>query len=218
MDARPFTRAVAAGTLALLVAVPAKSVAQEPGTIGVSGQAGLGVPLGSLADVSEVGPAFRFGTDLALSDGFALQGLIGAEVLPGVTGRGGEGPTVRLFRLTVGPSLSLVRSPAPTGFGLAVRGGLGATLFTAGRSLVGTGSRVRIIDFTEVYPGLDGGFSAQYSLSSSVGLHLDAGLSVSFADEEDTEGFAFLDPEVEPFSTLVSVPLTAGIRLSFPPR
>lgn len=207
---------LAAGGLTLLLAAPSPAGAQEAGTISVTGQAGLGLPTGSLSDVSDPGPAFRFGTTYALGETLGLQGNVSSEVFESVTAPGGQGPTVRLFRLTVGPSLQLVRQSAERGFRLSVRGGIGGNAFTAGRTLVGTGSDVRPIDFTDVYFALDGGLSAGYDFSRSVGAYLSAGASVSFADESDTEPFAFLDPSVEPFSTLVSVPITAGVRLSFP--
>lgn len=205
-----------AGVFMLFLGAPHPAGAQEAGTISVTGQAGLGLPVGSLSDVSDPGPAFRFGTSYALGGGLGLQGNVSSEVFGSVTGPGGDGPTVRLFRLTVGPSLSIVRPSAGQGFRLSARGGVGGAAFTAGRTLVGTGADVRPIDFTEVYLALDGGLSAGYDFSRSVAAYVSAGASLSFADESDTEPFAFLDPSVEPFSTLVSVPITAGVRLSFP--
>lgn len=216
MITRRIGSVLAAVGLALCLAAPDPAAAQEAGTISVTGEAGLGLPVGSLSDVSDPGPAFRFGTSYALNESVGLQANLGSEVFESVTGPGGEGPTVRLFRLTVGPSLNLVRHTGETGFRLSVRGGAGGTAFTAGRTLVGRGSDVRPIDFTEVYFALDGGASAGYDFSRSVGAYLSAGASLSFAEEADTEPFAFLDPSVEPFSTLVSVPITAGVRLNFP--
>lgn len=216
MITRRIGSVLAAGGMALLLAVPNPGAAQEAGTISVTGEAGLGLPTGSLSDVADVGPAFRFGTTYSLGGRMGLQANVGTEVFESITAPGGEGPTVRLFRLTVGPSLTLVRTSEETGFRLSARGGVGGTAFTAGRTLVGRGANVRAIDFTEVYLALDGGVSAGYDFSRSVGAYLSAGASLSFADEADTEPFAFLDPGVEPFSTLVSVPITAGVRLSFP--
>lgn len=201
---------------ALLLAAPGAVHAQEPGTISITAGAGIGIPTGSLADVSDLGPAFRFATDYGVSDGVAIRGDVGAEVFEAITSVGGRGPTVRLFRLTVGPSVGLVRPDSETGFRLGVHAGVGGAAFTAGRTLVGTGSAVRSIDFTEIYPAVDGGVGAAYAFSESVSAHLSAGASLSFADEADTEVFTFLDPAVEPFSSLVSVPITAGVRLDFP--
>lgn len=201
---------------ALLLAGPAEVQAQAPGTISITAGAGVGVPTGSLADVSDLGPAFRFATDYGVTDGFALRANVGAEVFEAITSVGGRGPTVRLVRLTLGPSIGLVRPDSETGFRLGVHAGVGGTAFTAGRTLVGTGSDVRSIDFTHVYPGVDAGLGAGYAFSESVSAHLGAGASLSFADEADTEVFTFLNPDVEAFSSLVSVPITAGVRLDFP--
>lgn len=216
MHTRRTSAILAAGTAALLLSVPNAASAQEPGTIGITAGAGLGIPTGSLADVSDLGPAFRFAADYGVSRGLAIRAGVGAEVFESITATGGEGPTVRLFRLTVGPSVTLVSPEGATGLRLGAHGGLGGTAFTAGRTLVGTGSNVRAIDFTEVYPALDGGVEAVYAFSESVGAYLNAGASLSFAAEEDMEVFTFLDPGVEPFSSVVSVPLTAGVRLVFP--
>lgn len=216
MQSRRVGAILAAGAAALFLLVPEPAAGQEPGTIGITAGAGVGIPVGSLGDVSDPGPAFLFATDYGVSRGLALRGSVGAEVFESVSSVGGEGPTVRLFRLTVGPSLALATPTGGTGFRLGVHGGLGGTAFTAGRTLVGTGSDVRAIDFTEVYLALDGGVDAGYAFSESISAYVSAGASLSFADEADTEVFTFLDPSVEPFSTLVSVPITAGVRLDFP--
>lgn len=216
MQTSKFQTLLTTCTAALIVAVPGAVHAQEPGTISITTEAGIGIPTGSLADVSDLGPAFRFATDYGVSDGLALRGTVGAEVFEAITSVGGRGPTVRLVRLTVGPSIGLVRPDSEAGFRLGVHAGVGGTAFTAGRSLVGTGSAVRTIDFTEVYPALDAGVGAGYAFSESVSAHLSTGASLNFADEADTEVFTFLNPEVEPFSSLVSVPITAGVRVDFP--
>ncbi|MDP2496510.1 MAG: hypothetical protein Q8W44_00825 [Candidatus Palauibacterales bacterium] len=216
MHIRRVSAILAAAAAALLFAVPKPMFAQQPGTIDLTAGAGVGLPTGSLADISDLGPAFLFAADYGVSPGLAIRGGVGAEVFESVTATGGEGPTVRLFRLTVGPSVTLVSSAGETGLRLRARGGIGGTAFTAGRTLVGTGSNVRAIDFTEVYLALDGGVDAVYAFSRSVGAYLSAGASMSFAAEEDMEVFTFLDPDVEPFSSLVSVPITAGVRLTFP--
>lgn len=216
MHIRRVSAILAAAAAALLFAVPKPVFAQQPGTIDLTAGAGVGLPTGSLADVSDLGPAFLFAADYGVSPGLAIRGGIGAEVFESITAAGGEGPTVRLFRLTVGPSVTLVSSAEETGLRLRARGGIGGTAFTAGRTLVGTGSNVRAIDFTQVYLALDGGIDAVYAFSRSVGAYLSAGASVSFAAEEDMEVFTFLAPEVEAFSSVVSVPITAGVRLTFP--
>lgn len=207
-----------AGALAVLLclAAPASLAGQQAGTLGLTAGAGLGLPAGALSDVSDAGPAFRFGTAYALGPSYGVLGTIEAEVFSSVTGPGGDGPSVRLFRLLVGPTFTVVRPEAREGLRLDLHGGAGVTLFSAGRTLVGTGSDVRAIDLNEAYFGLGGGLTAAYEFSPSVGAYLGAGASLGFADEQDTEVFAFLDPAVEPFSTLVSVPITAGVRLSFP--
>lgn len=209
---------ILAGAFLALSAAPAPAplAGQEAGTLSLTAEAGLGLPTGSLSDVSDPGPAFRFATEYALGPTAGLFGSVQAEVFSSVTGPGGRGPTVRLFRLLAGPAFTLVRPEAREGFRLDAHGGAGVTVFSAGRTLVGTGSDVRSIDLDEVYLGIGGGLSAGYAFSSTLAAYFTAGASLSFADEEDTEPFSFLDPSVEPFSTLVSVPLTAGVRLSFP--
>lgn len=199
-----------------LAAAPAPLAGQQAGTLSLTAGAGLGLPAGDLSDVSDVGPAFRFDTEYALGPELGILGSIQAEVFSSTTGPGGEGPTVRLFRFLVGPAYTVVRAEERAGFRLAVHGGAGVTLLSAGRTLVGSGSEVRAIDLDEAYFGLGGGLSAGYEFSPTVGAYLSAGASLSFADEEDTEVFSFLDPAVEPFSSLVSIPVTAGVRFSFP--
>lgn len=197
-------------------AAPAPAVGQEAGTLTFTAGAGIGIPVGDLGDVSGVGPAFHVGTEYALSPSAGILASIDAEVFGSVTGPGGEGPTVRLFRLVVGPAYTLVHPEADRGLRVDVHGGVGGTAFSAGRTFVGTGANVRTIDLDAFYFGLGGGLSAGYAFSRTASAFLDAGASLSFADEEDTEVFTFLDPDVDAFSTLVSVPLTVGIRLSFP--
>lgn len=213
-------RAVPILSAALLVlcaaAGPAPAAGQEEGTLSLVAEAGLGLPVGDLGDVSDPGPAFRFGAEYALSPAAGLLGSVQAEVFSAVTAAGGQGPTVRLFRFLVGPTYAVVRPDARRGFRLSVHAGVGGTAFSAGRTFVGSGSDVRIIDLNSFYFGLGGGLSAGYELSPTVGAYLSVDGSLSFADEADTEVFGFLVPGLEPFSSLVSVPLTAGVRLSFP--
>lgn len=218
MHTRRSTSILAAGLAALILSVPSPAAAQEsgPGTIGITAGAGVGVPTGSLADVSDLGPAFLFATDYGVSRRLAVRGSVGSEVFESITAVGGEGPTVRLFRLTVGPAVTLVSPTGDRGLRFGAHGGIGGTAFTAGRTLVGTGSNVRAIDFTQVYLALDGGVDLVYAFSEAAGAYLRAGASLSFAAEEDMEVFTFLDPAVEPFSSVVSVPITAGVRLVFP--
>lgn len=217
MNTKSFGPVLACVALLLGLAVSTTAVrGQDRGTLVIDAGAGIGLPAGDLGDVSDPGPAFDFGVSYALSPMLALRGALQAEVYGGATGPGGEGPTVRLFHLLVGPSLQLVRAPADRGFGLTAFAGVGGTAFTTGRKLVGAGSTVRTIDISKFYPGLAARLEAHYSLSPSVALFLGATGTLTFASADDTEPFTILNPAVTDMTKLVSVPITAGFRLTFP--
>ncbi|HKK07267.1 MAG TPA: outer membrane beta-barrel protein [Gemmatimonadota bacterium] len=201
--------------LGLAVSAPAAR-GQDRGTLVIDAGAGIGLPVGDLSDVSDPGPAFDFGVSYALSPTIAVRGGLQAEVYGGATGPGGEGPTVRLFHLLVGPAFHLVRAPSDRGFGLTAFVGVGGTAFTTGRKLVGAGATVRTIDISKFYPGVAARLEAHYSLSPSAALFLGATGTLTFAKADDTEPFTILNPAVTDMTKLVSVPITAGVRLTFP--
>lgn len=200
---------------ALLSPRPARAQVDR-GTLVLDAGAGIGLPVGDLGKVSNPGPAFDFGTSYALSPSVALRAALQVEINGGATGPGGVGPTVRMFHLLVGPAFQLVRSTDERRLGVTGYVGVGGTALTTGKTLVGTGATVRTIDISKFYPAVAARLEGHYRLSPSVALFLAATGTMTFAKQADTEPWQLLDPSVGSMTKLISVPITAGFRLTFP--
>lgn len=192
----------------LALAFPADADAQ--GRFSFSGQGGIAVPAGDLADFTEVGPAFGGGIAYWFSPRVAIRADVDASLLNGKDseGTGPEGPDASLLHYNAGLQVNLTNPDAtPWNFMLNVGGGA-STLDVDDVEGV-------LTDFSETYFALNGGLGIGYDLSQNLSIFVDGQWYLTFTDEEDTAVFADINPEVDPegFSTASDIPLTLGIRV-----
>lgn len=208
--------ALAVATLALL---PRGTAAQQEITVDFAG--GIAVPTGDVSDVVDVGPAFTVGLNLPVHDAVSIRVGGGADFWTGkddLVGEIGtfEGPNLTHTRLNAGIALHAVKADDDQGAWVDVDIGGAYNIITSERFERQTGpGDVTIIDLSEGYIGAKGGVDVGYKFSDQVSAFVGGDVHLTFADEEDSAGYA--DLGVEPFESVISIPLQAGLKFHFQP-
>jgi len=188
-------------------------------------RAGAAVPTGDLTDVTDPGPhvglgfGYRIFERLGISVDLGLEALQGTTLSDPVGGEEGrvETPDLRIWHFDAGGEVALLDPGGPWDLGLLVAGGIArfdSDLVEPG-FVGGPQSGGRPIDLSETYPSLRGGVRLGRRVGPSLDLFVGASAYVRFADEEDTAVLTDLDEGIEPFGTVLSLPLSAGVRLRF---
>ncbi|MFW6193296.1 MAG: hypothetical protein ACOC83_07395, partial [Gemmatimonadota bacterium] len=195
--------AVHIGAAVLLLGVGTTPAVGQQG-ISFEGRAGIAVPAGDLGDTHDAG----FAAGLGLGFDLGSRAALAADVELGAFGKGvasdgggGPGPAadLRLWHLTAGIELELL-DPTMTYWTLTVDGGGGITAFDPDP---GEG---------HTYGAGRAGLSLGYRFSSEAALVAGVRAYALFVDEADFEESASFDVRG---GTLWTVPITAGLRLSF---
>lgn len=196
-----------AAALALLACVPSGAAAQQ--RLSVEARGGLAVPAGDLADVVGVGGAFGGGVAFRVHPRVALRADFDALFMEGEEARGELLPGINLFHTVAGVEVTLVPAAGADGrFALTGNLGAGTTRLEIETFVAPGGETFRL---RERYATANGGVRLTYALGRSVNVVLGGQGYLTFADEDDT---AVLGPlSVEPFSKVVSFPVTAGLRI-----
>lgn len=181
--------------------------------LSLEGRGGLALPVGDLADITDLGPTAGVGLAFYPSPRFGIrvdgdwQGLGSGEDL---TDR--EAPDIDLWHATAGLELGLTDSRTSSA-DVSLNLGGGFTVFDAGTFENAVG---QLIDFSETYFHLNGGVRLGTSPDTPVGFFVSGQAFVVFTEEEDTSAFSeFAEGGFEAVDTAISFPLTAGIRLNF---
>lgn len=195
--------AVHIGVAVLLLASGATPASGQQG-IAFEGRAGLAVPAGDLGDTHDAGFAAGLGLGFDVGSRVALTadaelGAFGEGSTS--AGGGGQGPAadLKLWHLTGGVELQLL-DPTMTYWTLAVHGGGGITAFDPDPGeghTYGTGRA---------------GLSLGYRFSPEASFFADLRAYALFVDEADFQDTTSFDVRG---GTLWTVPITAGLRLSF---
>lgn len=216
---RAVTRGAAlAATVALLwAAAPAGAHAQQ-GELEVDGSGGIAFPAEDLADLSDIGPAFRAGGTYWITDhvGARLDG--GLEILPGAElpgGLGSESPDFTLWRYQGGFEFLLTpvdESRWSSTFGATV----GATTIDTDQFPLGVTTTDGESAFTETYFSGAAHVGVGYAVTESVDVVLDGALHLAFTDEEDTRVFTQFNTEVDSdgYGSQLSFPIHLGAKIS----
>lgn len=216
------------GALALILvcslSAPGGLTAQET-PVAFDARAGVGFPVGDLGDVSDPGPAFNVGVSFGVTESFLLRVTGGAELYEGVDlgePLGNEGINdldVNLIHFHGGGLFYLV-PPEERGVSVSLTGTAGLTNFNVPRLATSVGTDAIEFEISELYFSAAGGVSLNYAVHEQVDVFLDGHSFLVFADEEDTVELRQVvnDVQSEPVETLdtmVSVPVTLGVRLLF---
>lgn len=216
-------------SFASVVAVSA-SIAVSPvagqQTFDVDARAGWAVPTGALTDFARAGPSYALGVSYWLSDRLALR-VEGAfddfrtrsfsastpevEAFLGVA----SGPRIsmRVWHYTAGLRFGL--TPLGARLALNAKAGLGfahtATDATTGALSDPLGSSLTLSE-SHLDPAANAGLQLAYRLDDRLQVFGGAELRAAFGASRDADD-TFV---VRPFGTVLTVPVTAGFRMSLP--
>lgn len=204
-------------SIALLTALlgPAGALAQGV-PLELDFRAGPAFPAGDLADNADIGPGFDIGLNVGAWDRLAIRFEGGADLLPGVDipGDGRNELDFNLVHFHAGPLLRVLE-PGATPWSVEVNAGGGVTVLDIPK-VGGAGQfGATVVNVSETYFSVVGGVGVGYEVNRTVSAFLHGQATVAFADEEDTAGLPALDPGLEALDTIVSIPLTGGVRVRF---
>lgn len=208
--------ALAAATLALL---PRGAAAQQAITTDFAG--GVAVPSGDVSDAVDLGPAFTVGVNFQVHDMISIRAEGGADFWSGkddlvATNGVFEGPNITHTRLNAGLVLHAVQPDGDTGAWVDLDAGAGYHILTSERFERQTsGPDVTVIDVSTGYLGAKGGLKVGYKFTDQVSAFAGGDVNLTFADEEDWAEYA--DLNVDPFSSVMSIPVQAGLTFHFQP-
>lgn len=196
-----------AAALALLACAPSAAAAQQ--RLSVEARGGLAVPAGDLARVVGVGGAFGGGVALRVHPRVALRADFDALFMEGEERAGELLPGINLFHTVAGVEVTLVPAAGADGrFTLTGNLGAGTTDLEIESFVAPGGQTFRL---SERYLTASGGVRLGYTLGRVVSVVLASQGYLTFADDDET---AVLEPlSVEPFSKVVSFPVTVGLRI-----
>ena len=197
---------------ALLAFAPSPGFAQTSFSI----QGGAAIPARHLADVSD--PGAKVGADLSywMSDQVALSVDGSVDMLPATEETAvpvNVLPDLKLWHYGLGAKIDLVAADASP-WSLVLKGGAGATTMDTDELAVAPAPGEE--DFTETYLRVNGGLDIGYQASDNVKIAVGGGSYITFVDEEDMALFATMNPEVDPFDTAYTFPITAEVQIGLP--
>lgn len=198
--------------VALLCGLALPGAAQQPVTFDASG--GVGVPVADFADMADPGPVFSVAIGYGVHErvDVRIEGG-GALYSPTDYPTGQPGPQMDFFRYGLEGLVHVLGPDQPFTLDVSVGGG-GSVLVTS-ETPVSSGGLVQVIDLSSHYPAVSGGLRVGYDVNEQVNFFLQGTSHWTFADEEDLEPFAFLDPALEGASTIWDVPVEAGASFTF---
>lgn len=217
---------IVAVAAALCLALAGGASAQEP-PIDFDATGGVGLPVGDLADVADLGPAFGVGFNFGLTERLYLRAQGGAELYDGVDlgePLGNEGINdldLNLIHFQAGGLYHLLpRDRGDSPLFVTLNGVVGATNLHVPRVATSVGTDAVEFEISELYPSGAAGVSIGYALHEQVDLVVDGRGHVVLGDEEDTAELVqvvndVVDDPVDGLGTMWSVPVTAGVRFHF---
>lgn len=174
----------------------------------VDGRAGVGLPVGDLADFQDAGFAAGLGIGYRVHPRVTLRADGDLEVLSGAEiGGSDEFVDTNLWHYTGGVEVALT-DPTRSPWNVSANVGAGATTFSFDLETEAPG-----VDDTQTYFSTRGGLNVGYFVSSGVEVFARGDAHLIFVDEEDFESEPGEPPILE--DTAWSVPLTAGFRIHF---
>jgi len=203
--------------LGLLVgfALPGAALGQATGKVSVEGRGGVGLPVASMADITDLGGAFGGSLLWNFHPNWALRGDVDYIMLDD-----GEDS----FGVTASPPMNLLffGGSVEVNFNSPKYQDLPFT-FTAH---VGAGAMQMKVDetfdpghpaaaFDQTYPAFQGGARIGYQIKDWINVFVNGTVYFIIMDSNDTLVFDAVSPEVDNFDTGWVVPVTAGVRLTF---
>lgn len=206
--------AAALFTLALTLAVARPAAAQDDaGQISVDPRAGVGFPVGDLAETHQAGFSGGLGVAYKFHPNIAARGDFDITVLDDESPRFGVvlAPTLTMTHFNGGLEFDFPR-PEWQNFPLSFRWNIGAggTSMSASRDFPDEVD----IDFSATYPSVNSGVKVGYAVTPSVDIFVGGQMYLTFADEEEMVELV-KRAGIQPFGNVWSAPVTLGVKASF---
>lgn len=217
------SRWIGGWTALVLLATAAVPAGAQEKPVDFDFRAGVGLPMGDLADAADPGPAFNVGANFHVAERISVRLEGGAQLHPGAVDlqeelqEGINELSVDLIHLHTGLRYHAMRPDR----GLFVDLNAGAGISNLRIPLVeaGVGNRAVSLDVSELYFSANGGATAGYRISDTASLFLDGQAYFVFGDEEDTTDLPLIlaaaGQDASALGTSVDIPITAGVRLHF---
>lgn len=200
---------------AALLALPAAAQGQS---VSVDARGGITVPTSDLSDFADPGPSVGVGLRVRAHRLVSVRVGGDLDVLRGKEVQGGavtETPDMEMWRYGGGLEFHV---PTPGTLELTVTsfaGGVAVNTDVFQDVVFDPVTDEPVGDFSETYFMASGGLRIEYALLPGVRAFADGRYQADFMDEEDTRIFTEMVPGTEPLEEVYSIPLTAGLRISF---
>ncbi len=216
------TKTGAALAAALLLVLPATGRAQVDGTLSVEAHGGVGIPLGTFADVNDLGPTFggtlawHFHPNWAIRGGVDYISLGEEATSDGVL----TGPPVDLLYFGGGVEVNFgAPKYQDVPFTFMMNVGAGMMQYSAEEAFYG-GQRHPASDLDQSYLAFNGGARVGYQVSPLINLFVQAQAYLILIDEADSQPYVDWVQDqglsgLDTFETLWVLPVSGGIRLTF---
>ena len=200
--------------LALLAAAPATAAAQSVDSpVTIDPRAGIGFPVGDLADTHQAGFAGGLGIAYKLTPHIGVRGDFDLMVLDDESPQFGVvlAPTLTVIHYHAGLEFDFAK-PEFQEFPLSFRWSLGAggTSMSADRNFPDDVD----VDFSGTYPSINTGMKIGYQVSPMMDLFLGGQMFLTFADEEEIAELVKRSG-TQPFGTVWTAPVTLGVNVTF---
>jgi len=208
--------AVAAGLAALALSFVAGRLDAQMASndeVDFEVRAGPSIPGQHLSDIVDAGLAVGAAARWWVTDhvAFMLDGNV--DVLPGEELSAAVTPDTRLYSYGGGLTVGWLSAADSNPWSLTTSLGAGATTidtddFAPATTVAG--------DFTETYFQMNGGVRLGYDISRNAEVALGVQSYLAFLDEEDTAVFATANPNLDPFDTGMTFPVTLTFQWAIP--
>lgn len=216
---------ITSATVALLVsgALWASPAVAQDGPVEIDFRGGVAVPSGELSDLMKTSASFGMGLDIPIQNAIAVrvQGsgdlYRGKDIESGI-GSGRAVADLRLTHLQAGPTFAVTGGDEGSlTVDLYALGG--ATIASSERDEYSTGEGgAVIVDLSTVWPVATGGAQIGYQVTERLEVFASGELNYIIADEDETVDYTRLGVigSTSGFSSQASIPVTLGLKLSFP--
>lgn len=200
-----------------LLALPTGVDAQERGNWSLDGAGGFAVPTGDIGDLKDTGGNLALGLGYEVHPRVDLRFNFSADFPSAdeereITEPDEVVPDFSIMHYTGGIEVQLT-PPADSRWELTANAGAGVATFDSDPFRAGP---LEDQEFEESYFTTKGGVKLGYQVTPMLDIFTRAEGHVVFTDEEDTQAFADVSPDLAAgFDTAVTFPIQLGARLTF---
>lgn len=216
-DTRPVPALAAAAALAAAVVASSSSLlaqGEDAPLFSVDASGGLAIPATDFDDFTDTGASAGGGVAIHLGRHVALHAGVDYELVRGATdSQGTTFPDIRILHALGGVEFLFTEEDRTTsGWTASLGAGAGISSMVSDETLDGGEQAPVILDAR--YLSFEGSAKLGYQVTPALNVFLEPRAVVVVTDRADSQVFASLSPDVNPWDTLWVVPLHLGARIS----